>query len=98
MTYLEAQKQKEENLHIIGLKYNGNIIEELIIHPTKPKEFEKFITEYLDEYDFEKAIQSFKETDLIVSAVFDKKNTWERNVFLQTPLHNLKNEDLNLNL
>lgn len=98
MTYLEAEKLKENNLHIIGLKHNGGNIDELIIHPTDPNEFEKFITEYLNDYDFEKAIRNFKETDLIVSVVFDKENTWKRNVFFQTPLCNLKNEDLNLNL
>ena len=96
MNYLEAKKLKEKNSHIIGLKYNGSIIDELIIHPTEPKEFEKFIKEYLDSFDAQKAILGFKEKDVIVSAVFDKENTWERNIFLQTPLINLENLNLNI--
>jgi hypothetical protein len=98
MTYLEAKKLKEKNVHIIGLKHNGGNIDELIIHPTDPYEFEKFRNLYLDSFNAEESILDFKKTDLTVSIVLEKEKTWENGLFLIENLEGLKNENINLNL
>lgn len=98
MKYIEAKKLKEKNSHLLGLKHNGNIIDELIIHPIGDNEFNAFISEYLESFNSEEALINFKETDLTVSVIFEKENTWENGLFFKTSLYDLKNESLNLNL
>tara|TARA_R110002074_G_scaffold108432_1_gene234017 strand:- start:165 stop:461 length:297 start_codon:yes stop_codon:yes gene_type:complete len=98
MTYLEAKKLKEDNLHIINSKHNGGNIDELIIHPTDPYEFEKFTELYLDSFNAEESILDFKELDLTVSIVLEKEKTWENGLFFIENLVGLKNENIKLNL
>lgn len=100
MTYLEAKQLKEKNLHIIGLKYKGGTIDEIIIHPTNQENFKKFIEVYLDldsSYT-DNSISQFFQEDVDISVIIDKENTWENGMFLFTNLLKLENENLNLNL
>jgi len=98
MTYKEAKKLKTENSHIIGLKYNEEVIEEIIIHPTSFSEFQEFLKIYSDTMDAEESILDFTEKDLVVSVVFNKEESLESGIFFQTPLLSLKDENLKLNL
>ncbi|OAD45605.1 hypothetical protein [Polaribacter atrinae] len=98
MTYQEAQKLKTNNSHIVGLKFNEEVIEEIIIRPTSFDQFQEFLKIYSDTLDAEESILGFTNEDLIVSVVFNKVESLESGIFFQTPLLNLKDENLKLNL
>jgi hypothetical protein len=97
MTYLEAEILKEKNLHIIGSKYKGEKIDELIIHPINSMAFLEFIKIYTDSLNAEESVEIFKDMDLIVSFIVNKKYLGESELIPITPLENLKGEKYNLN-
>ena len=98
MNFKEATELKNKNEHLIGQKYRGGTIEELIIRPTNGNEFDAFTKSYLRTMNAELSIQPFLESDLIVDAVCDRAKIRTNNIFFRTELENLLDEKLDVNL
>jgi len=96
MNYEEAVELKNKNEHLIGQKYRGGTIEELIIRPTNQKEFEAFSKSYLRTMDAELSIQPFIGSDLTVDAVCDRAKIRTNNIFFRTEIGNLLDEQLDV--
>lgn len=98
MNFKEATELKNKNEHIIGQKYRGGTIEELIIRPTNGKEFDAFAKSYLRTMNAKLSIQPFLESDLAVDAVCDRAKIRTNNIFFRTELENLFDENLDVKL
>lgn len=48
MNFLKAVETAEKNKNIVGQKYNGGIIDEIIIYPTNPEMCKKFTLQYIN--------------------------------------------------
>ena len=96
MNYEEAVQLKNKNEHLIGQKYRGGTIEELIIRPTNQNEFETFSKSYLRTMDAELSIQPFIGSDLTVDAVCDRAKIRTNNIFFRTEIGNLLDEQLDV--
>lgn len=83
MRFDEALKVIENNNHRIGLKTEkGGIIDELIIVPTDVNEREAVIRSYLFDFNAQKAIAPFFNSEVEVIAVIDKEKIVSHGVFL----------------
>lgn len=98
MNFKEATELKNKNEHLLGQKYRGGTIEELIIRPTNEKEFDAFAKSYLRTLNAELSIQPFLESDLTVVAVCDRAKIRTNNMFFRTELENLLDEKLDVKL
>ena len=98
MNFKEATELKNKNVHLIGQKYRGGTIEELIIRPTNGKEFDAFTKYYLRTMNAELSIQPFLESDLTVDAVFDRAKIRTNNLFLKIELENILGKNLDVKL
>lgn len=74
MTYQQAIETIENNSHLIGKKVKGKIVDEIIIYPTDNNSKKEFKRIYLSTLDSKKAIEPFKNEDVDVSAIIDKRN------------------------
>ncbi|ARV08285.1 hypothetical protein BTO05_01005 [Winogradskyella sp. PC-19] len=98
MTYKEASELKNKNEHLIGQKYRGATIEELIIRPTNENEFDSFAIAYLRTMNAELSIQPFTQSDLTLDVVCDRVKIRTNNLFIRTEIENLLDENLEVNL
>lgn len=98
MNFQEATELKNRNEHLIGQKYRGGTIEELIIRPTNACEFDVFAKNYLRTMNAELSIQPFLESDLTVDAVCDRAKIRTNNIFFRTEIENLLDENLDVKL
>lgn len=98
MNFQEATELKNRNEHLIGQKYRGGTIEELIIRPSNASEFDVFAKNYLRTMNAELSIQPFLESDLTVDAVCDRAKIRTNNIFFRTEIENLLDENLDVKL
>ena len=98
MNFSEATELKIKNEHLIGQKYRGGTIEELIIRPTNGEEFDVFVKSYLRTMNAELSIQPFLKSDLAIDAVCDRARIRTNSLFLRTELENLLDENLDVKL
>jgi hypothetical protein len=98
MNLEEATELKNNNEHLIGQKYRGGTIEELIIRPTNGNEFDAFVKSYLRTMNAELSIQPFLGSDLVVDAVCDREKIRTNNIFFRTEIENLLDEKLDVKL
>lgn len=98
MNYSEASELKIKNEHLIGQKYRGGIIEELIIRPKNEKDFDVFMKSYLRTMNAELSIQPFLRSDLNVDVICDKAKIKTHNLILWTELEKLLDENLDVKL
>ena len=98
MDFKQATELKNNNEHLIGQKYRGGTIDELIIRPSNEKEFDAFVKLYLRTMNAELSIQPFLQSDLVVDVVCDKAKIKTNNIFFRTELENLLDEKLDVNL
>ena len=96
MNYEKAIELKKKNEHLIGQKYRGGTIEELIIRPINQKEFEAFSRSYLRTMDAELSIQPFIGSNLTIDAVCDRAKIRTDNIFFRTEIENLLDEQLDV--
>src|SRR5690606_15547465 len=73
MNYERAKKLVDLNQHLIGQKVIGATIDELIIYPTNSKSYDEFIKVYLRTLDGKKAILPYKNQDVDIYCIVDKK-------------------------
>lgn len=98
MNFKDASELRDRNNHLIGQKYRGGTIEELIIRPTNEKEFDAFSKLYLRTLNAENSIQPYLNSDLTVDAVCDRAKIRNNNIFFRTELENLLDEKLDVKL
>lgn len=98
MNFNEATELKSKNEHLIGQKYRGGTIEELIIRPTNAKEFDDFVKSYLRTMNAKLSIQPFLKSNLAVDAVCDRAKIRTNNIFFRTELDSLLDEKLDVKL
>jgi hypothetical protein len=98
MNFKEATELKNKNEHLIGQKYRGATIEELIIRPTNGNEFNAFNKSYLTTMNAELSLKPFLESDLDVDVVCDRAKIRTNNLFIRTELENLLDENLDVKL
>jgi hypothetical protein len=96
MNFEEATKLKNKNEHLIGQKYRGGTIEELIIRPTNRNEFDAFAKFYLRTMNADLSLKPFLESDLALDAVCDRAKIRTNNLFLRTALDHLLDENLDV--
>jgi hypothetical protein len=92
MHYQNAVLHKEMNQHLIGEKYKGSTIDEIIIFPTDQEAFKGFLSLYSKNYAADKCLQKFKEFDLQVAFVVDKRKYRQTGLLFYISLEKLKNE------
>jgi hypothetical protein len=92
MTYKEAVQIIKDNEHLIGQIYRGSKIDDLIIEPINPEDFQRFKSHYIRSLDAEGAIQPFKNSEVFIAAVFNRKEILKTKFFLQTDIENLRDE------
>jgi len=96
MNYKEATELKNKNEHLIGQKYRGSIIEEIIIRPSNEKEYDFFVKSYLRTLNANSSIAPFLESDLTVNVICDKAKIKTHNLFLITEIEKLLDENLDV--
>ena len=98
MAFQKAEEIKKQNLHLIGQKFKGATIDEIIIRPTNQKDFDEFTRIYLRSMNSENSIIPFKNLDLQVDVVCEKAKIRTNNVFFRTEIENLLVEGLDVKL
>jgi len=74
MNYSEALRIVEKNQHLLGKKFKGATIDELIIYPLNTSSKEKFLKNYLQTLNYKKSISDFlSEKEFHIAIVIDKK-------------------------
>ncbi|WKB81059.1 hypothetical protein QYR09_15050 [Cellulophaga lytica] len=92
MTYQEAEKLVELNQHLIGKKIIGATIEELVIYPTKQNFYDQFIKTYIRTLDGKKSIIPFKNEDVDIHCIVDKKMINVSGILGHVSLHKVDQE------
>lgn len=96
MNLKEALELKSKNEHLVGLKYRGGTIDEIIIRPKNDEELEIFIKSYIRTLNAEKSLQPFLNSDLHVFAVCEKDKIRTSSVIFMTEIENLLDEKLDV--
>ena len=96
MTYAKAKELIALNQHIIGQKVIGATIDELIIYPTDQNAYDNFLEVYLRILDGEKAILPYRNQDVEIYCVVDKKRILANGIFGHATLQKA-NEELDVN-
>ena len=92
MTYAEAEKLVELNQHLIGKKVIGATIEELVIYPTNQSSYDQFIKTYIRTLDGKKSIIPFKNEDVDIHCIVDKKRIIVNGILGHASLHKVNEE------
>ena len=92
MKYEEARMLVEKNRHLIGKKYKGRFIDEIIIYPIDPMYLAVFKQEYYSTLDAVESIKPFIDFEVNVTAIVDKKMIVEDNMILFVSLEDLEND------
>ncbi|SHH17271.1 hypothetical protein SAMN05444372_11928 [Flavobacterium micromati] len=96
MKIKDATELKNKNLHLIGQKFRGGTIDEIIIRPKSDEELDVFMKSYIRSMNAEKSLLPFFKSDLHVFAVFEKDKIRTSSVILMTEIENLLNEKLDI--
>ena len=98
MNYNEAKEIINKNSHLIGLKYLGGTISEIILCPSNRSDFLKFSEIYIRTLDSNVALTPYIHKDLAVIVVTNKELIRSKGVFFQTEIINLRDEGLDVNI
>ena len=96
MNIKDATELKNKNLHLIGQKYRGGTIDEIIIRPKNDEELEIFMKLYIRSMNAEKSLLPFLKSDLHVFVVCEKDKIRTSNLILMTEIENLLDEKLDV--
>lgn len=94
MNYNEAIKIKNKNNHLIGFKYRGEMIDEIILCPSNRPDFLKFSKVYMNCLNAEIALKPYINGDIAIIAVMNKERIRFDAMFSQTEIINLRDEGL----
>lgn len=98
MNFNEALEIKNNNRHLIGQKYRGGIIDEIIIRPVNENDFEIFMKSYLRTMNSGIALKPFINSELRVDVICDKEKINRNNLILRTEIEKLIDENLDVKL
>lgn len=89
MTFQEALVLAHDSEKLVGTKFNGETIEEVLIVPTDKVQHDKFFTEYCSTLNAKTAILPFMDSDVEVVALFKKSYIHPCGVILTTNVYNI---------
>lgn len=89
MKFIDAIKLAEKNSHLIGKKFKGSRINEIIVYPTNEDAFDAFSKQYIRLDNAQEAIASFMNNDVSVGVVTNKNWIKTKLLFLHTDIANL---------
>lgn len=89
MDFKEALELANNQENLIGKKYNGATLDEIIIYPTNPQSFQSFERKYIKSMNAQIAIAPYVNEDVRVGCVFDKSKIFSNGVFIYTDIDNL---------
>ena len=98
MNYTEATELRNNNSHLVGQKYKGGIIEDIVIRPKNEKELDIFLKSYIRTMDGQLSVQPFINSELGVFIVCDKAKIRTSSLILMTEIENLLNENIDVKL
>lgn len=98
MNYKEAFELKNKNEHLIGQKYRGGTIDEIIIRPKNDEELDIFMKSYIRTLNAEKSLQPFLNSDLHVFAVCEKDKIKSSIFVFMTEIEKLFDEKLDVKI
>ena len=91
MTFQKALFLAHDCEKLVGTKYNGNTIEEILIVPTDKVLYDKFLKEYCSTLNAQAAILPFMDSDVEVVALFKKSYIHQGGAIITTNLYNINN-------
>lgn len=87
MLYKEALKLAEKNRHLIGRKYKGAIIDDIIVYPLKETSMNSFFELYSHSLNYEESISSFmKEEEFYIIGICEKEKFYKNGFYAPVPL------------
>lgn len=89
MTFKEALVLANDSEKLVGTKYRGETIEEILIVPTDKALHDKFFKEYCISSDAKSAILPFMASDVEVVALFKKNYIHQGGIILTTNVYNI---------
>ena len=89
MNLIDATELKNKNEHLIGQKYRGDTIDEIIIRPKNDEELDIFMKSYIRSLNAEKSLQPFLNSDLHVFVVCEKDKIKTSSFIFMTEIENL---------
>lgn len=92
MNYYEAVKIAKANQHLIGKRWQGTTIDEIIIVPTDTRQREEFERIYVQTWNAQAAITRFINNDVDLVIVCNKSLMRTMGVFCFDSIHNLTEE------
>lgn len=98
MNFSEALELKNNNRHLIGQKYRGAIIDEIIIRPINENDFEIYMRSYLRTMNAEIVLKPFVNSELRVDVICDREKINRNNLILRTEIEKLLDENLDVKL
>jgi hypothetical protein len=94
MNINDALILKDKSLYLIGKKYKGSIIDEIIIKPKDENESDSFMKSYIRTLNAEKSLEPFINNDLQVCILCEKNNIKKSNIILMTDIESLISNNL----
>jgi hypothetical protein len=92
MNFFKAVEIAEKNKKLVGQKYRGGIIDEIIIYPTNPEMCEEYKKEYVKSLDAQASIAPYMESDVDIVVVVDKWRIRKERCIAFSSLYNLREE------
>ena len=92
MKFLDAVKLAEMNSHLIGKPTSGGKIDEIIIYPTDPIQYQEFIQGYKTTQNPQNSIFDFINSDVQVGVVIDKFLIEENDILYFSELSSIETE------
>jgi len=88
----EMQQQIEQFKYLIGMRYQGMDIDEVIAAPSDERAFAVFSDRYMKSFDAKFALEPFVEDDLHLIAVLNRYHIREYGFFYRVPVAQLLEE------
>ena len=89
MKYLDAVRIVEANKHLIGKKWDGATVDEIIVAPTDSEVYAEFEKLYFQTLDAQQSIIPFINTDVEVFIVCDKERMRTQALFVYSSIYEL---------
>ena len=97
MLYKEALRLVEKNQHLIGRKYKGAIIDDIIVFPQKESSMNFFFELYSQTLNYEESISSFMdEQEFYVAVICEKDKLHKMGYFAPVSIDLIENSDLEI--
>jgi hypothetical protein len=92
MNFDKAVEIVEKNKNLVGQKYRGGIIDEIIIYPTNPEMRKKYDIEYVTSLNVQVSIVPYMGLDVDIAVVVDKWRIRKERCLPLISLYDLREE------